>query len=116
MDFVGEVGNLPVNPESVESTLMKKIIAALAGISLITAPAVAQVRPNECVPVFPLVDDVAAAALPQDVIAEPFVPAAARRAFFGLPLLLPLLAAVGGIAAVATGDDDDDDDDNVSPA
>ena len=95
--------------------MMKKTFAAIAGISLISAPALGQVRPTDCVPVLPVMDDVAAAA-PLDVVAEPIVPAAARRAFFGLPLLLPLLAAAGGVGALVDDDDDDDDDDPVSPA
>ena len=96
---------------------MKKTLAAIAGISLVSAPAAGQVRPTDCVPVLPLMDDVAAVA-PLDGVAEPFVPAAARRAFFGLPLLLPLLAAAGGVGALITDDDDGDIDvdEPVSPA
>ena len=96
---------------------MKKTVAAFAGLALISAPAVGQVRPTDCVPVLPVMDDVAAVAPLQDVVAEPFVPAAARRAFFGLPLLLPLLAAAGGIVAATDNDNDNDGDDEVvSPA
>ncbi|WP_310467424.1 hypothetical protein [Sphingomonas sp.] len=94
---------------------MKKIVSAIAGISLISAPAAAQVRPTDCVPVLPIMDDVAAVA-PLDVVAESVVPAAARRSLFGLPLLLPLLAAGGVGALIGDDDDDDDDDDVVSPA
>ena len=94
---------------------MKKLIVIFAGISLISSPAISQVRPSQCVPVFPVVDDVAVA-LPQDVVAEPFVPTAARRSFFGLPFLLPLLAAAGGIGALFAGDRDRDRDVSVSPA
>jgi hypothetical protein len=80
---------------------MKKIVAALIGISLISTPALGQVRPQDCLPVLPVADQVAA--VPQDVIAEPAVPTAAvRRGFFGLPFLLPLLAA-GGLAALIGG-------------
>ena len=93
---------------------MKKTLAAIAGISLVSAPAAAQVRPTDCVPVLPLMDDVAAVA-PLDVVAEPIIPAAARRSLFGLPLLLPLLAAAGGVGALVD-DNDDDDEDPVSPA
>lgn len=51
----------------------------------------------------PVVDDVAAAVQP-DVVASPAAPAAvARRSFFGLPFLLPLLALAGGAAALAAG-------------
>lgn len=95
---------------------MKKVVAALAGVALVSTPAVGQVRPADCVPVLPVMDDVAAVA-PLDVVAEPFVPAAARRAFFGLPLLLPLLAAAGGLVVATDNDNDNDDDDEVvSPA
>jgi hypothetical protein len=80
---------------------MKQILTALVGISLVSSPAFGQVRPQDCRPVLPVMDDVAA--VPADVVAEPVTPvAAARRGFFGLPFLLPLLAAVGGIAAIAS--------------
>lgn len=82
---------------------MKKALTALIGVSLISTPAMGQVRPQDCRPALPVLDDVAAVP-PADVIAEPIAPAAAaRRGFFGLPLLLPLLAAAGGIAAFAGG-------------
>jgi len=94
---------------------MKKLLAAITGISLVSTPAIGQVRPNECRPVFPIVDQVAAA--PADVIAEPIAPApVARRGFFGLPFLLPLLAAAGGAAALIGDGDNDGDGDPVSPA
>lgn len=83
---------------------MKKAMAALVGISIISTPAMAQVRPQDCLPVLPVMDDVAA--LPTDVVAQPVAPAAAaRRGFFGLPFLLPLLALAGGAAALAGGGD-----------
>lgn len=82
---------------------MRHFLTALTAMSLISAPAFGQIRPQDCLPVLPVVDDVAAVA-PTDVVAEPVAPAAvSRRGFFGLPLLLPLLAAAGGIAALATG-------------
>lgn len=94
---------------------MKRAMAALVGISLISTPAMGQVRPQDCVPVLPVMDDVAA--IPADVIAEPVAPAAvARRGFFGLPFLLPLLALAGGAAALTAGGGDGGDNDPVSPA
>ena len=86
---------------------MTRFVALIAGISLLTTPVAAQVRPENCVPVFPLVDQAVVAAPAADVIAEPIAPVAtaARRSFFGLPFLLPLLAAVGGgLAALTSGD------------
>ena len=94
---------------------MKKSVTALVVAAALSTPALAQVRPQDCRPVFPLMDAVQAA-LPQDVIAARAIPAAAaRRGFFGLPLLPLLLAAGGGLVAL---DDDDGggSDDAVSPA
>lgn len=92
---------------------MKNAIALLAGISLISTPAFGQVRPQDCRPALPVVDDVAA--VPADVVADPVAPVAvARRSFFGLPFLLPLLAAAGGIAAIASAGGGDNN--PVSPA
>lgn len=80
---------------------MNKALAVMVGISLVSTPAFGQVRPQDCRPVLPVVDDVAA--IPADVIAEPVAPAAAaRRGFFGLPFLLPLLAAGGGLIAITS--------------
>lgn len=82
---------------------MKKIILFMAGLALVSTPATGQVRPQECRPLLPLVDEVKTAALP-DIVAEPAVPAAAvKRGFFGLPFLFPLLGAVGGIIAAIGG-------------
>lgn len=92
---------------------MSKAITALVAASLISTPALGQVRPQDCRPMLPVVDDVAAVVQP-DVVANPAAPAAvARRGFFGLPFLLPLLALAGGAAAIATTGGDDDP---VSPA
>lgn len=61
----------------------------------------------------PVVDDVAAVVQP-DVVANPAAPATvARRGFFGLPFLLPLLALAGGAAAIVTSGGGNDP---VSPA
>lgn len=93
---------------------MKKAVAMLVGIAVLATPAIAQVRPENCQPVFPVVDKVASV-LPQDVVAEPAPPAAvAKRRFLGLPLLLPALAGLGGVAALIG--DDDGPNENVSPA
>ena len=81
---------------------MKKSVALLVCLTMVSTPAFAQVRPEDCRPVFPLNDPVQAA-LPQDVIAERVLPAAAqRRSFFGLPFL-PLLLAAGGGCVVFCG-------------
>jgi hypothetical protein len=94
---------------------MKNALAMLVGIAVVATPAIAQVRPQNCQPVFPIVDKVASV-LPQDVVAEPAAPLAeAKRRFLGLPLLLPALAGLGGVAALV-GDDDDGGNQNVSPA
>lgn len=92
---------------------MRKAITALALASLICTPAMGQVRPQDCRPMLPVVDDVAAVVQP-DVVASPAGPAAAaRRGFFGLPFLLPLLALAGGAAVISTSGDENDP---VSPA
>ena len=93
---------------------MKKWSSALAALAVLGTPAVAQVRPQDCRPVFPLMDPVAQV-LPQDVFAQQALPAvAAKRSFLGLPFL-PLLLAGGG-ALLIDDDDDDDFDLDVSPA
>lgn len=94
---------------------MRNAVLIVAGAALLAAPAASQVRPEDCRPVFPLVDKVAEV-LPQDVVADPAVPAAtSRRGFIGLPLLLPALALGGGLIAL-TDDDDDGGSTIVSPA
>lgn len=91
---------------------MKKSLAALFVIVAAT-PALAQVRPENCVPVFPLVDKVAAV-LPEDLTVPQATPAAAaKKGFFGLPLLLPLLLA-GGVGGALL--DDLGNNSTVSPA
>lgn len=95
---------------------MRKSISVVIGMALLASPAFAQVRPQDCRPVLPVVDQ-AAMAVPQDVIAQPAAPAvAASRRFLGLPLLIPALAALGGVAIAASDDDDGGSDTPVSPA
>jgi hypothetical protein len=94
---------------------MKKWTSALAALAVLGTPALAQVRPQDCRPVLPVVDQ-AAQAVPQDVLAEQAAPAvAAKRGFFGLPFL-PLLLAAGGAAVLGTGGDGGNDGEVVSPA
>ncbi len=91
---------------------MKMALSALVGVSLLATPAFAQVRPQDCRPMLPVTDDLAPVA---DVVAEPAIPTAAvQRRFFGLPFLLPLLAAGGGLIAIASSGGGGSD--PVSPA
>ena len=95
---------------------MKKIATGLMLAAVLSTPALAQVRPQDCRPVFPISDPIQAA-LPQDVIAERAIPAAAtRRGFFGLPLLPLLLASGACVVACGGGGGGDGDADAVSPA
>ena len=74
---------------------MKKAIHALLAASLISAPAAADVRPADCSPVLPVMDQ-AAQAPQQDVTSQAAQPAApAKRRFLGLPFLLPLALGAG---------------------
>jgi len=95
---------------------MSKSVSVIVGMALLATPAFAQVRPQDCRPVLPIVDQ-AALAVPQDVIAQPAAPVVAQgRRFLGLPLLIPALAALGGVAIAASDDDDGGDNTPVSPA
>jgi hypothetical protein len=101
---------------------MRKLIALSAGLAVVSTSALAQVTPvamvstaltqslpENCLPVFPLADDLAQVQPVQgDVIADRAIPAAeGRRGIFGLPLLPFLLAAgAGGLGLTALGGDD----------
>jgi hypothetical protein len=80
---------------------MTKFVRTAIALSLLSSPAFADVTPDDCRPVFPVMDQTAAA---QDVVSQPQGPTVpAKRRFLGLPfLLLPLLAA-GGAAALSSG-------------
>lgn len=86
---------------------MRKLIAIFTSLALVSAPALAQVVPENCLPVFPLADDLAVVQqVPGDVIADRAVPVAeSRRGIFGLPLLPFLLAGAGGLAALGLSGD-----------
>ena len=97
---------------------MRKSIGLIVGLTLVASPAFAQVRPQDCRPVLPVMDK-AAAAVPMDVVAEPAAPqVAAGRRFVGLPLLFPALLAAGGIGAIASHNSSNNDSNTpaVSPA
>lgn len=87
---------------------MVKSIGIFAGLAVIGTSALAQVRPENCKPVFPLNEPVA------DLVADRAVPPQ-DRGFLGLPIFPALVPLVGLIGLV--GDEDDDDNiDFVSPA
>ena len=97
---------------------MRKSLLAVAALAVLTAPAYAQVRPQDCLPVLPVLDQVAQPLPVEDVLAaraEP-VPVGPTRRFVGLPLLPLGLAGLGGLAAIIGGGGDDDDDLFTSPA
>lgn len=82
---------------------MKRVVAALVALSILSMPAAAQVRPGDCRPILPVMDK-AAEIIPQNVVtpqAEPMIPA--KRKFLGLPFLIPLIALGGGCAALCGG-------------
>ena len=80
---------------------MRKPLVLAIAIAVLGTPAIAQVRPENCQPVLPVVDRVASV-LPQDVITQPASPTTlAKKRFLGLPLLLPALAGLGGVVGVA---------------
>lgn len=80
---------------------MKKAIHALLAASLISAPATADVRPAECSPVLPVLDQAAQAPQPDVTSQAAQATAPAKRRFLGLPFLLPL--AFAGLLAAGGG-------------
>jgi hypothetical protein len=95
---------------------MRKPLFLISTIALLGTPAFAQVRPENCQPVLPVVDRVASV-LPQDVVTQPASPVAAvaKKRFLGLPLLLPALLGAGGIGALAASSHSNDNTPTVSP-
>lgn len=96
---------------------MKTPILALAGFAVVSTSALGQVRPEDCRPVFPVVDQVAEAVIPQDVMTPRAGPVttAAKRRFAGVPFL-PLLLGAGGLAVLVGSSGGDGGDHFVSPA
>lgn len=96
--------------ESLEND-MKTGLILLTGMALLASPAFGQIRPEDCRPLLPVLDKVAAA----DVVTEPAGPAvAAKKRFLGLPFLLPLLA--GGTGCVIFCGGNNNNGGPVSPA
>ena len=101
--------------ESLEND-MKTGLTLLTGLAVLASPAFGQIRPEDCRPVLPIMDQ-AAAAVPQDVVAEPAGPAvAAKNRFLGLPFLLPLLAGGAGCVIFCGGNSSSGDNNPTSPA
>ena len=97
---------------------MKRAVTALLAITMAASPALAQVRPADCQPIFPVVDQIASVEPVQDVLADRVGPVATqKRRFIGLPLWLAGLALAGGGAAlVGGGGGGGGDPDPTSPA
>jgi hypothetical protein len=95
---------------------MRTPVTAVVGLAILASPAFGQVRPQDCRPVLPVVDQ-AAMAVPQDVITQPAAPeVAAQKRFIGLPFLLPALVAGGGIiGALSSGGGGGNNNPPVSP-
>jgi hypothetical protein len=83
---------------------MNRLVFVSAALLALGTQAAAQVRPQDCRPVFPVPDDVVAM-IPPDVVAVQAPPVAvASRRFVGLPILIPLLFGAGLIAIVSHHD------------
>ncbi len=79
---------------------MKKFATLSAVLALMSTQAAADVRPADCRPVFPVVDEVTAV-VPTDVITAPAEPVpVAERSFVGLPFLFGLIGIVGFIVII----------------
>jgi hypothetical protein len=92
---------------------MKKLPFVTASVALIAAQASAQVRPADCRPVFPVVDQVAA--IPDVVTPQALPPVAAAHRFVGFPWWIPGLFGAGLVTIIATTHDHHDHTDTVSP-
>ena len=92
---------------------MKKLPFVTASVALIAAQASAQVRPADCRPVFPVVDQVAA--IPDVVTPQAAPPMVPARRFVGIPWWIPGLFGAGLVTIIATHHDDHHDHDTVSP-
>ena len=85
---------------------MFKLVAVFTSLAVISTPALTQVAPENCRPVFPLADELAQ--VQGDTFADRALPATeTRRRFVGIPLLPLLLAGAGGLVAIGSGGDDD---------
>lgn len=82
---------------------MRKFALASASLALLSAQAAADVRPQDCRPVFPVADQVAPVA-PEavPVTVAPEAVAVPQRRYSALALLLPLLGLAGLIAIIAS--------------
>lgn len=79
---------------------MKRFVFVCTALLALSAQATAQVRPQDCRPVFPIADDVVAM-VPPDVVAVQAPPVAvASRGFVGWGILIPLIFGAGLIAII----------------
>ncbi len=86
---------------------MFKLVAVFTSLAVVSTPALTQVAPENCRPVFPLTEELAQ--VQGDVIADRAVPTTeTRRGFVGFPLLPLLLAGAGGLIAIGSGGEDPD--------
>lgn len=81
---------------------MKRFVFIAGALLALSAQATAQIRPEDCRPVFPVADDVVSMG---DVVAVQAPPAmVASRRFIGLPILIPLIFGAGLIAIISHHD------------
>lgn len=87
---------------------MLKLVAFVTSVALVSTPAMTQVVPENCRPVFPLTEELAQ--VPGDVVADRALPVAERRrGFVGFPLLPLLLLGGAGVGGAALLDGDGDE-------